>query len=689
MEAVKLKNARVSFGGKGEMIDRINSFDWETTELGPLHSWPTSLVTTLNMMLRAKVPMFLWWGGGLVQFYNDAYRPSFGAQGRHPCALGQKAEECWGDIWHIIKPLIDQVITTGEPVLEVDKLVPIERNNCLEDIYWTFSYSAIVNEINEVSGVLVICSETTKDVIYRQELTAKTVALEAALNNSEFNEKNIRNLMTQAPVAMALLHGETYLVQIANELMLELWGKTSDEVVNKPVFEGIPEAREQGLEELLHKVFITGESISAFERPVQLLRKGKLETVLLNFLYEPLHTANGDITGIIAAATDVTSMVQARRAIEESERQFRQLADSLPHIVWTARPDGYVDYYNKQWYDFTGFEESFGDESWVPILHPDDVELSLDKYYHAVRSGEPYTIEYRFKDRRTNGYRWFLGKAQPIKDSDGNTMKWFGSCTDIDAQKSFSEKLEQNVNERTLELKKINVELESFAYIASHDLQEPLRKIQTYADRIIDKEENNLSDAGREYFRRLQSAASRMQTLINDLLDYSRTNKASARPEPTNLDNILAEVLNEFKDVINNNKAIIESSPLGIVPVIPYQFRQVLQNLIGNSLKFARPNVPPVIKISKRVCKREDLPSQLLPETKYVHLTFSDNGIGFDNQYRHRIFEMFQRLNGRSEYEGTGIGLAIVNKIVENHKGYISAGSEPDNGSVFDIYLPA
>jgi signal transduction histidine kinase len=255
-------------------------------------------------------------------------------------------------------------------------------------------------------------------------------------------------------------------------------------------------------------------------------------------------------------------------------------------------------------------------------------------------------------------------------------------------QKSFSDMLEQKVTERTFELQKMNVELESFAYVASHDLQEPLRKIQTYSDRILDKELMNLSEGGKEYFRRLQSAANRMQTLINDLLDYSRTNNTSVQPEQTNLDELLQDVLNEYKDVIAAKEAVIENKGLVTIPVIPYQFRQVMQNLIGNSLKFSRPGVPPVLKISSEIKSGKDLLPVLSPDQKYSHFTFSDNGIGFDPQYRKRIFEMFQRLNGRSEYEGTGIGLAIVNKIVENHKGIITADSEPGQGSVFQIYIP-
>ncbi|MEO6584072.1 MAG: ATP-binding protein, partial [Ferruginibacter sp.] len=332
--------------------------------------------------------------------------------------------------------------------------------------------------------------------------------------------------------------------------------------------------------------------------------------------------------------------------------------------------------------------EQFGDESWVKIIHPDDVEATLEKYQHCVKTGENFSIEYRFKDRKTGSYRWFLGKAQTIKDAENNVIKWFGSSTDIEAQKSFSEKLEENVNERTLELKKVNVELENFAYVASHDLQEPLRKIQTYSARILDKEDTNLSDNGKEYFRRLQRSAKRMQNLINDLLEYSRTNNTASRFEKVDLNLLLKDVINDFKETILAQGALIENGGLCEAELIPYQFRQVLQNLVSNSLKFAKAGVTPQITLSSQIKMGSQLLPSLVRDEIYCHMKFVDNGIGFEPQYKDRIFEMFQRLNGRTEFEGTGIGLAIVNKIIENHKGLITATSELGEGATFDVYIP-
>ena len=244
---------------------------------------------------------------------------------------------------------------------------------------------------------------------------------------------------------------------------------------------------------------------------------------------------------------------------------------------------------------------------------------------------------------------------------------------------------------------KMNKELESFTYISSHDLQEPLRKIQTFANRILGKEHNILSDKGKNDFSRIQDAASRMQTLIEDLLAYSRTNITDRQFENTNLKEIVEESKKELAVTIEEKKAIIETINLGNIYANPFQFLQLMNNLIGNALKFSKPDVLPHIKIKSiiatgNVFQNENAqlaPGELSPQKEYCHISISDNGIGFDPRYKEQIFEIFQRLYGREEYPGTGIGLAIVKKIVENHSGIITATSELEKGATFDIYIPA
>lgn len=243
---------------------------------------------------------------------------------------------------------------------------------------------------------------------------------------------------------------------------------------------------------------------------------------------------------------------------------------------------------------------------------------------------------------------------------------------------------------RAAELIIANKELESFNFISSHDLQEPLRKIQVFTTRLISEESENLSDKGKEYVLKMQDAANRMQSLIVDLLAYSRTTTSERKFEICNLGPIIESVKNDFREGIAEIGAILETGGLCDARIIPFQFRQLLHNLIGNALKFSNPEKPPHIRITGRIIKGREVTGQnLLPEKEYCHLSVSDNGIGFEPHYQDHIFELFKRLHSKEKIAGTGIGLAIVKKIVENHNGAITATGELDKGARFDIYIPA
>ena len=236
----------------------------------------------------------------------------------------------------------------------------------------------------------------------------------------------------------------------------------------------------------------------------------------------------------------------------------------------------------------------------------------------------------------------------------------------------------------------MNKEMEAFTYVSSHDLQEPLRKIQTFADRILQKEIHNLSDNGKAMFKRMQVASLRMQTLIQDLLAFSRLSTTEREFENTNLSVIIDDVKNDLADTIDEKHATIETTEICDVYIIPFQFRQLMYNLICNALKFSKPDTPPHIKIScQTIQDSKPCIPKLRPDKEYCLISITDNGIGFEKEFNEKIFEVFQRLHGKAEYAGTGIGLAIVKKIVENHNGIITATSELDKGATFDIYIPA
>jgi len=243
------------------------------------------------------------------------------------------------------------------------------------------------------------------------------------------------------------------------------------------------------------------------------------------------------------------------------------------------------------------------------------------------------------------------------------------------------------VEGQRIELEKANKELQAFNYISSHDLQEPLRKIQTFASLINDREYNNLSEAGREYFLKIGKASSRMSHLLKDLLAYSRTTEKK-QYDTISLKAIVHDIIEELEDETGALNASIIVNNDAHFNVIEFQFRQVICNLLSNSLKFSRPGIRAEITIDYKLTKRIEYSQNTNLEKDYHLITFKDNGIGFDSRYKEKIFQLFQRLETRDLQPGTGIGLAIVMKIIENHKGYITAESKPNEGTMFKIYIP-
>ncbi|MEX2604488.1 MAG: chemotaxis protein CheB [Gracilimonas sp.] len=270
-------------------------------------------------------------------------------------------------------------------------------------------------------------------------------------------------------------------------------------------------------------------------------------------------------------------------------------------------------------------------------------------------------------------------------------------------QEQYTKQLEEKIEERTTELKnaieelremnedllEMNKELEAFTYISSHDLQEPLRKIQTFAGRVLEKEHQNLSDKGKTYFNLMQSAAERMQKLIDDLLTFSHLNTSERKFERVNIATIVNEVLATLSESIEQKQATVEVDEMCEANVIVFQFRQMMHNLINNALKFSKSGVKPHVTIKGSIANGRKLKAKnLLPDKNYCHISVSDNGIGFENKYRDKIFEVFQKLHGKDEFPGTGIGLATVKKIVDHHNGVIHVKSALNKGATFNIYIP-
>jgi light-regulated signal transduction histidine kinase (bacteriophytochrome) len=319
-----------------------------------------------------------------------------------------------------------------------------------------------------------------------------------------------------------------------------------------------------------------------------------------------------------------------------------------------------------------------------------------------LQTGAPFEIEYRFRRASDGLYRWHLGLALALRDASGVILKWFGTSTDIHDYKEAESKnlalraeLEDRVQQRTVELEtanrdlrvfserlgQSNRELQDFASVASHDLQEPLRKVQTFGDRLKTQCAAALDEQGLDYLNRMMSAARRMQELVQDLLVFSRLNSRPRSFVAVDLGQVTREVLSDLEIRIAESGAQVDIGELPTIDADPMLIRQLLQNLIGNALKFHKKGQPPVVRIRAVPDSGSDSPGM-------CGLSVADEGIGFDEKYLDRIFAVFQRLHGRDEYEGTGVGLAICRKIARRHGGDITASSAPGHGSVFTVTLP-
>ena len=450
---------------------------------------------------------------------------------------------------------LDEVYTSGIPFHAKNQRVDIVTGNELKTFYFNYSFNPLYNTEGQVYGVLNTAADVTD--------------LNLAKLKIEQSEKNFRNIILQAPVAMCLLSGPRYEVEVANQYMIELWGNTANGVMHKPIFEALPEARGQGLEELLHHVYTNGTSYTASELPLHLLRNGKMELVYVSFVYDPYLDNEGHVLGVLVIAIDVTQQVLARLKIEE-------------------------------------------------IVKERTAELEL-------------------------------------------------------------------VNNN---LKVSNAELAQFAYIASHDLQEPLRKVSIFSQMLSARIEDTVDDMSQNYLQKINSSSLRMLALIKDVLTFSEPIREADLFVPVDLNKIVEDTETDYELLIQEKNALLVYDSLPVIEAIPLQMAQLFGNIIGNSLKFARKDVPLVITISTTTVLPEDLESHLDPSLTYIRVIIVDNGIGFKQEYAHNIFNIFKRLNNRSQYEGNGIGLAICKKIVLNHSGDLHARDSSENGAVFTITLP-
>jgi PAS domain S-box-containing protein len=391
---------------------------------------------------------------------------------------------------------------------------------------------------------------------------------------------------------------------------------------------------------------------------------------------------------------DVTKNYLLSEMLVQSETTFRTLIQNAPDAVIVIDENNNIEFWNPKAESIFGWkaEEVIGNSLFDNVLKTGITGAAKNEAQWLKaqsKANTNKTIEITTRNKK--------GKSQVVAISIATSL-WNGKqayiafVRNITKEKKIEQELEQNRNQlaqKNAELEKINSELTSFNYIASHDLKEPLRKIKTYSNFIIDKANNSLSDDIKEYLKRIVTSTSNMQKLIDDLLAFSRTSSTEKNLTLTDLNVLLEEVKSSLKYTIEEHNVTITSAALPVVKVIPFQFQQLLENIIGNAIKYRKPDTKPSVSITyDTVAGKNYVSHGALPDMEYNRISVKDNGIGFDQVYSHKIFEIFQRLHGKNEYAGTGIGLAICKKIVENHKGIITAEGVEGEGATFRIYIP-
>jgi two-component system CheB/CheR fusion protein len=398
---------------------------------------------------------------------------------------------------------------------------------------------------------------------------------------------------------------------------------------------------------------------------------------------------------MLGSMLDVTDLKIAEEELASNIARRKFLAESMPLVIWTANAAKEVEFVNHQFETYTGIPATQALQgAWKETLHNDDLAALNREWDAAGVSGSDFYLEVRI--RLANGeYHWNLLRAKARKDAQNRLEDWVITNTDIHEQKVINEVLEQKVAQRTAELKKTNIELENsnndlqqFASVASHDLQEPLRKIHMFSKLIKDKYSKQLEEGASDYLDRVLNASVRMRSLITDILNFSKLSANTHHFEPTNLNIIIHAILDDLEIAILEKKAQVHVASLPVLEVIPGQIRQVFQNLVSNSLKFMKPEMQPVITIEAHRVREKSFNSIIDESGPFCLITVKDNGIGFDEQFKNSIFTLFQRLHSKDKFEGSGIGLAITKKIIDKHNGLITADSKNGEGATFTILLP-
>jgi len=671
------------FPGNGEVAQRCRGIDWAATSLGPVELWPPALRTAVRLVLECPFPINLWCGPELLLVYNDAYSAVLGS--KHPGALARPGAGVWHEIWPQIAPLFDAIRTGGPSVFAENARFMMEREGAPREAWFTFSLSPVRDPSGEVVAFLNVATDTTERMHAERATQEARAAAERA-------EHQLREVFAQAPAFVAVLRGPQHVFEFANDAYLGL--VNNRDILGKSVGAALPELDGQGFVELLDRVLATGTPFVGRATPVRLVSgpDSKPALVYLDFVYQPLTDADGQRTGIVVHGTDVTDAVrakldvdrlweeseQARANVQESEARYRFLANAIPVQVWTATPDGTLDYVSDLTAEyFAKSPEDVIGEQWLGMLHPEDVSSTVERWSHSVATGEPYETEFRLWSAAQQAHRWHLTRAKPQRDANGAVIRWIGTNTDIEDRKQA----ESELRRLTLEATEANRAKSDFLAAMSHELRTPLNAIGGYAQLIEMEVRGPINEEQRIDLLKIQRSKNHLDTLVSDVVNFAKlgSGRIEFRTRAIVVRQTLDAVLEMVAPQIAQKRLHLApySAPNGVAMLADAdKASQILLNLFANALKFTPPDG--TIALDVRT------------EPGVVVIAVSDTGVGIPMDQIERIFEPFVQARRPVETSdhGFGLGLAISRQLARAMGGDLTVRSVVDEGSTFTLTLP-
>jgi PAS domain S-box-containing protein len=582
--------------------------------------------------------------------------------------------------------ILDNVYTSGQSFYGYEAKISFQHKDRINEVYLDFVYSPLKDETGEVSSVMISSINVTERARSRQreqylneELTITNEELVATNEELHHSQKSLqvlnakleelvakrtkalieseakaRYMIEGAPVAIGVFTGPELIIETANDKILELWGKNK-EIVGKPLYLALPEIKGQAFIQILESVFSSGEAFFGNGLKAFLYRNDVLKEVYFNFVYQPIKDETGKTNSIMVVANDVTEQVNARSLVEESEKRFRFLLNAIPQQVWTAKPDGQLDYVNQVVSnDFNKSIDAIVGYGWQKFIFPDDLPNALKLWKASLETGSEYLVEFRLL--MSNGqYLWHLARAVPLIE-DGKIKFWLGTNTNIDFQKNNEQKKDE------------------FLSIASHELKTPLTSIKAFNQMMkrtkdVDKLNSFVQKSAEHIFR--------LEKLINDLLDVTKINagKMTYTMQQFSFKQMLQESIENVQHVAPSHQIIFNMADDINYFGDRFRLEQVVNNFLTNAVKYS-PQAKTVIVNSKI-------------EINNLIVSVQDFGIGIAKNNLNRLFERYYREdNSAMRFEGLGLGLFISSEILKRHQGSFWIESEQGQGSTFYFSLP-